>query len=327
MNEKKILIHLEDVKMYFEQKNNASLLSSSTYVKAVDGITLDIYENETLGLVGESGSGKSTLGKLILNLYNQSTGDIIYSGQNIKKLPRKKMRQLRKDLQVVFQDPYASLNPRMTVGELISESLIAHKLYKKRGTSLKNYTLEIMEKCGLQPYMLHRYPHQFSGGQRQRIGIARALALNPRFVVCDEAVSTLDVSIQSQIINLLLDLKEETQLTYLFISHDLSTVRFIADRIAVMYLGNIVELAPSEAIFETPLHPYTKSLLDSIPSMDTDAKKEITLLEGEVPSPIDPPTGCKFHPRCKNATPECATDIPSLREHSLGHFIACHHTS
>ncbi len=327
MNEKKILIHLEDVKMYFEQKNNAALLSSPTYVKAVDGITLDIYENETLGLVGESGSGKSTLGKLILNLYKQSTGDIIYSGQNIKKLTREEMRRLRKDLQIVFQDPYASLNPRMTVGELISESLIAHKLYKKRWESLENYTLEIMEKCGLQPYMLHRYPHQFSGGQRQRIGIARALALNPRFVVCDEAVSTLDVSIQSQIINLLLDLKEETQLTYLFISHDLSTVRFIADRIAVMYLGNIVELAPSESIFESPLHPYTKSLLDSIPSISDNEEKGLIPLEGEVPSPINPPTGCKFHPRCKLATAQCTTEIPQMREHYLGHFVACHHAS
>ncbi len=325
MADKKVLIKLENVKMHFALKKSLEFMSKKESVKAVDGVSLNIYENETLGLVGESGSGKSTLGRVILQLYNQSEGSVIYGDTNLSTLSKEKMRKLRKELQIVFQDPYSSLNPRLTVGQLISESLIAHNLYKKNDKALWEYTLKIMEKCGLQPYMLHRYPHQFSGGQRQRIGIARALALNPKFVVCDEAISTLDVSIQSQIINLLLDLKEQNHLTYLFISHDLSAIRFISDRIAVMYLGNIVEIANSEDIFKSSFHPYTRALLNSIPNTEDEPKKQIEVLEGDVPSPINPPSGCKFHPRCEFASEKCKNEIPPWVESENGHAVACHH--
>ncbi len=324
MENKKILISLRDVKMHFSLKKSLGFVGEKKFVKAVDGITIDIYENEVFGLVGESGSGKSTLGKLILQLYKQSVGDVIYDGKILNKLSNEKMRKIRNELQIVFQDPYSSLNPRHTVGQLISEALVAHKMFKNGSKELEKYVLSVMEKCGLQQYMLHRYPHQFSGGQRQRIGIARALALNPRFVVCDESVSTLDVSIQSQIINLLLDLKDQNNLTYLFISHDLSTVRFISDRVAVMYLGNVVELAETNEIFDNPKHPYTSALLCSIPHINAEPKMEIEVLEGDIPSPIDPPAGCKFHPRCKFAGEICKFEIPAWREIGKSHFVACH---
>ncbi len=311
--------------MHFEIKKTFNFFGKKRYIKAVGNVSIDIFENEVFGLVGESGSGKSTLGKLILQLYSQSSGTIEYKGKNLKELSNNDMRNLRKELQIVFQDPYSSLNPRHTVGQLLSEALYAHNIFKKGNKKIDAYILNIMEKCGLQPYMLHRYPHQFSGGQRQRIGIARALALNPTFVVCDEAVSTLDVSIQSQIINLLLDLKEQNNLTYLFISHDLSTVRFISDRIAVMYLGNIVELAPSNSLFYTPHHPYTQALLDSIPSIHDTQKKEIKAIEGDVPSATNPPSGCKFHPRCTYASEKCSKEVPLWKEYEDGHFSACHH--
>ncbi len=322
---KKVLIHLEDVKMHFEIKKNSDFFSKKQYVKAVDGVTIDIYENETFGLVGESGSGKSTLGKLILRLLNKSYGSVLYNGKNLTELPEKQMRKLRKELQIVFQDPYSSLNPRHTVGTLISEALLAHGIYKKGEKALEEHILSTMQKCGLEPYMIHRYPHQFSGGQRQRIGIARALALNPKFVVCDEAVSTLDVSIQSQIINLLLDLKEQNNLTYLFISHDLSTVRFISDRIAVMYLGNIIEIAPTENIFDKPHHPYTIALIDAIPNTEQESKSQINVLEGDVPSPTNPPSGCKFHTRCKFVHEKCKNEAPKLTQIGEGHLVACHY--
>ncbi len=319
----KILISLNDIKMHFPVKKSLGFFEKKQYVKAVDGVTLDIYENETLGLVGESGCGKSTLGRVVLQLYRQTAGNVIYKGILLETLKRERLRQLRRELQMVFQDPYSSLNPRLTVGQLISEALVAHKIYKRSDSELNRYTLSVMESCGLQDYMLHRYPHQFSGGQRQRIGIARALALKPNFVVCDESIATLDVSIQSQIINLLLDLKEKNNLTYLFISHDLGTVRFICDRIAVMYLGNIVELANTKTLFENPCHPYTRALLNSIP--DIDKKGEITPLAGDIPSPIDPPSGCKFHPRCEQADERCEVELPQWREIQEGHLIACHH--
>ncbi len=326
MSEKKVLIHLDDVKMHFPLKKNLDFWKKRKYVKAVDGISFDIYENETFGLVGESGCGKSTLGKLILQLNSQTSGNIIYNKKYLNKLAKEEMRKLRKELQIVFQDPYASLNPRFTVGKLISEAVAMHGLYKNGSKELEQYTLEVMEKCGLQKHMLHKYPHQFSGGQRQRIGIARALALEPKFVVCDECVSTLDVSIQSQIINLLLDLKEKNNLTYLFISHDLSVVRFLSDRIGVMYLGNIVELAETEIIFNNALHPYTQALLGAIPTIEQNAikEKQNVLLEGETPSPINPPSGCKFHTRCKYKTEKCKNETPMLCEVSKGHFVACH---
>jgi len=246
-------------------------------------------------------------------------------GINLARLTEDEMRLLRKDLQLIFQDPYSSLNPRMTVGQIITEGLLAHNMFKKRDKALQDYVLETMDKCGLAPYFLHRYPHQFSGGQRQRIGIARSIALKPKFIVCDEAVSALDVSIQSQIINLLLDLKEQENLTYLFISHDLSVIKYISDRVGVMYLGNIVELAYTQELFSRPMHPYTEALLSAIPTTDIDAKKETIILEGDIPSPINPPSGCKFHTRCKYCTDICKKVVPQLEEVKPGHFVACHH--
>ncbi len=245
-------------------------------------------------------------------------------GINLAKLEEEEMRRLRKDLQLIFQDPYSSLNPRLTVGQIISEGLYAHNMFPKNSEETQKYILSTMEKCGLAPYFVHRYPHQFSGGQRQRIGIARSVALNPKFIVCDEAVSALDVSIQSQIINLLIDLKEQENLTYMFISHDLSVIRYISDRVGVMYLGNIVELADTEEIFENMMHPYTQALLSAIPTTDPEGTK-IEVLEGDIPSPIKPPTGCKFHTRCKYATEICSQVQPQFEEARPGHFVACHH--
>ena len=247
-------------------------------------------------------------------------------GVNLAKLTIEEMRNLRQDLQLIFQDPYSSLNPRLTVGQIISEGLYAHKMFSKSDKNVTDYILETMEKCGLAPYFVHRYPHQFSGGQRQRIGIARSVALQPKFIVCDEAVSALDVSIQSQIINLLLDLKEQENLTYLFISHDLSVIKYISDRVGVMYLGNIIELAETEELYSYPMHPYTEALLAAIPTTDvTDTKRESFILEGDIPSPIKPPPGCKFHTRCKYATDICKKVVPEWEEARPGHFVACHH--
>ena len=324
-DEKKVLIHVDDVKMHFPIKKKSIFNKEEVTVKAVDGISLDIYEGETLGLVGESGCGKSTLGRVILQLYQQTSGKVIYDGKDLSTLNKEEMRKLRQELQIVFQDPYSSLNPRLTVGNLISEALVAHGKFRKGSKELEDYTLDIMDRCGLQKYMLHRYPHQFSGGQRQRIGIARALALDPRFIVCDEAVSALDVSIQSQIINLLIDLKEQHGLTYLFISHDLSAVKFISDRVGVMYLGNMVELGSSDKMFAEPLHPYTEALLEAIPTTEENSNKELQTIEGDIPSPVNPPSGCKFHTRCKYATEKCSQERPVWHEHRPGHFVACHY--
>jgi peptide/nickel transport system ATP-binding protein len=468
---RKVLLHLENIKMHFPLKKTKLFQKERSYVRAVDGVSIDIYEGETFGLVGESGCGKSTLGRVILQLYSQTSGSIRYSGitlndyapdyafkdtakipsvsgtpdeiirlypelariagglllsndlaglaqairnnllavrnvniletqlqlheikqdalvgsadltasekkrlgklegkiENLKtdidkaisirdscdavivsirdklrnvpgferleefrdvsidlsRLTKEEMRQQRRHLQVIFQDPYSSLNSRFSVGQIISEAVIAHNMFGRGTRQLEEYTLGIMEKCGLQNYFLHRYPHQFSGGQRQRIGIARALAPRPRFVVCDEAVSALDVSIQSQIINLLMDLKESSNLTYLFISHDLSTVKFISDRVAVMYLGNIIELGDSDKIFEEPLHPYTNILLEAIPTTDDVSKKELQIIEGDIPSPINPPTGCKFHTRCSYTVDLCKSEIPDWRELRPNHWVACH---
>jgi len=246
-------------------------------------------------------------------------------GINLTKLTTEEMRRLRKDLQLIFQDPYSSLNPRMTVGQIISEGLLAHNMFDKNDEKMQDYVIDVMKRCGLDGYFLHRYPHQFSGGQRQRIGIARSVALDPKFIVCDEAVSALDVSIQSQIINLLLDLKEQQNLTYLFISHDLSVIKYISDRVGVMYLGNIVELADTKELYDRPMHPYTEALLSAIPTTDIENKKDVVLLEGDIPSPIDPPSGCKFHTRCKYATDICKTVVPEFEEARPGHFVACHH--
>jgi len=418
-NGKKTLISIRNLKQYFPVKGNKNM-----FVKANDGISIDIFEGETLGLVGESGCGKSTLGRTLLQLYHQTEGQTLYYGRPmenvspkffhnlIKELPARKlkliklykddkksarilfdelvrvfgglllspnedevitlynerkqiaenfearrleiaqsipdkesfnkleklrdngidlsrldyneMRLLRRDIQIIFQDPYSSLNPRMTVGQIIGEGPIAHGFFTGEGEDLQNHVQKVMEECGLAPYMIHRYPHQFSGGQRQRIGIARALAVNPKFIVCDEAVSALDVSIQSQILNLLSDLKEKSNLTYLFISHDLSVIKYISDRIGVMYLGNIVEIARSEEIFRRPLHPYTEALLSAIPTTNSDKQKKQIILEGDIPSPINPPKGCKFHTRCRYVKDICKEAEPPFKENGEGHFVSCH---
>ncbi len=326
---KKVLLSIRDEKQYFPVKKS-SFREKQKYVKANDGISLDIYEGETLGLVGESGCGKSTFGRTILQLYPQTDGEILYEQDgemvSLKDQPPEKMRELRRQLQLIFQDPYSSLNPRMTAGQIIGEGLTAHGVYKKGDPALREYVLDVMKKCGLDSYMFSRYPHQFSGGQRQRIGIARSLALKPRFVVCDEAVSALDVSIQSQILNLLSDLKEQEHLTYLFITHDLSVVKYISDRIGVMYLGNLVELAPTEELFERTLHPYTRALLSAIPTTEADAdRRERILLEGDIPSPVNPPSGCKFHTRCYQCREKCKQEVPVFEDKGKGHWVACHY--
>ena len=326
-NEKKVLLTVRDVKQYFPVKKT-KLREKQRYVRANDGISLDIYAGETLGLVGESGCGKSTLGRTLLQLYPQTHGDVIYhkDGKDIdlKKLSKEEMRVLRKDLQLIFQDPYSSLNPRMTVGQIIGEGLVSHGVFKRGDPAMRDYIFKVMENCGLATYMFGRYPHQFSGGQRQRIGIARSLALNPAFVVCDEAVSALDVSIQSQILNLLSDLKEKQNLTYHFITHDLSVVKYISDRIGVMYLGNMVELAPTEELFANTLHPYTEALLSAIPVVDEDDKRERILLEGDIPSPVNPPSGCKFHTRCRYCQQKCREEVPEWTNVGNDHYVACH---
>lgn len=296
------------------------------YVKANDGIDITINKGETVGLVGESGCGKSTLGRTILKLYEPTEGEIIFNGENITDYSSNDMRSLRQEMQIIFQDPYSALNPRMTVGEIIGEALLEHGIFKSRNEDFERYVKDIMKTCGLEEYMIYRYPHEFSGGQRQRIGIARALALKPRFIVCDEAVSALDVSIQSQIINLLKDLQNEFGMAYLFISHDLSVVKHISDKIGVMYLGDIVEFSDKHSLYETPLHPYTKALLSAIPETDLEKariKKRI-ILEGDIPSNVIVPTGCKFHTRCPIARSICKRDIPEFSEVKKGHFVACH---
>ena len=295
-------------------------------VIANDGIDLVIHEGETVGLVGESGCGKSTLGRTILKLYKPTAGEIFFEGENITNYTVPQMMPLRKKMQIIFQDPYSSLNPKMTVGQIIGEALLEHGMFKKKDPAYEKYVKEIMNTCGLADYMIYRYPHEFSGGQRQRIGIARALALKPKFIVCDEAVSALDVSIQSQIINLLNDLQKEFNLSYLFISHDLSVVKHISDRIGVMYLGNMVEFTDKREMYANPLHPYTKVLLSAIP--ETDLQKMRTkrriLLEGDIPSNIITPTGCKFHTRCPIAKDICKREVPQFKEEKPGHFVACH---
>lgn len=328
------------LKQFKEGKNFSSQLNSvlveyealskvhgeKLYVRANDGINITIREGETVGLVGESGCGKSTLGRTILKLYEPTEGEIFFNGENITNYSINKMRPLRREMQIIFQDPYSALNPRMTVGEIIGEALLEHGIFKSRNDDFENYVKEIMKTCGLEDYMIYRYPHEFSGGQRQRIGIARALALKPKFIVCDEAVSALDVSIQSQIINLLKDLQSEFGLAYLFISHDLSVVKHISDRIGVMYLGDMVEFTDKYSLYENPQHPYTRALLSAIPETDLEKarKKRRIILEGDIPSNVIVPTGCKFHTRCPIARDVCKLDIPEFREVAQGHFVACH---
>jgi oligopeptide transport system ATP-binding protein len=294
-------------------------------VHAVDGVSLEVRRGETLGIVGESGCGKSTLGRLLVRLHEPTSGTVRFDGADITRLSRRQLRPYRREMQMIFQDPYASLNPRKRVGQIVEDPFRIHRSLSSK--QVRGRVRELLEVVGLSPDHVNRYPHEFSGGQRQRIGVARALALNPQLIVADEPVSALDVSIQAQVINLLDDLQDEFELTYVFIAHDLGVVHHVSDRIAVMYLGVVVEVGPSDPLFLEPIHPYTEALLSAIPAIEADdtARRERIVLEGEVPSPIDPPAGCRFHPRCAYATEICAVERPPLADHGNGRFAACHH--
>lgn len=315
------ILKVEGLKKYFPIKGGVFQTTIGN-VKAVDGVSFEIKKGETLGLVGESGCGKSTTGRTILRLLEKTAGSVIYKGIDIHELKKKELRNLRTDMQIVFQDPYSSLNPRMSIGEIISEAVIHHGIVSKKDA--RDLTLETMRICGLSDYQIDRYPHEFSGGQRQRIGIARALILNPSFIVADEPVSALDVSIQAQIINLLSDLQEKRDLTYLFISHDLSVVEHLSTKVGVMYLGSMVELADKAEIYKNPIHPYTKALFSAIPIPDPTRKRDRIILTGDIPSPSNPPTGCKFHTRCPYATARCSEEEPQYKNVGSNHFVACH---
>jgi oligopeptide transport system ATP-binding protein len=316
------LLQVKNLKKYFPIKGGI-LSKTIGHVQAVDDISFDLYPGETVGLVGESGCGKSTAARTILRLIEPTGGEVFFEGQDILKLGKKPMRALRRQMQIIFQDPYASLNPRMTVASIVGEPLEIHKIAK--GRAKEERVANILEKVGLRPEHMRRYPHEFSGGQRQRIGIARALALNPKLIIGDEPVSALDVSIQAQVINLLEDLQREFNLTYLIIAHDLSVVEHISDRVAVMYLGKIVELATDRELYENPSHPYTEALLSAVPRPDPSIKKQRIILPGDVPSPINPPSGCRFHTRCLYAKADCKTVEPALQDIGGGHYVACHY--
>ena len=321
-NSNDVLLHVEDLMMHFPIYRGV-IQRQVGAVRAVDGISFDIKRGETLGLVGESGCGKSTTGRTILQLYKPTAGNVYFNGTDLVKLKPEEMRWIRRDIQMIFQDPYASLNPRMTVGQIVGEPLMVHSAVT--GKEIQERVQHLLEIVNLNPSFSTRYPHEFSGGQRQRIGIARALALQPSFIVCDEPISALDVSIQAQVVNLLEELQNQFNLTYLFIAHDLSMVRHISDRVAVMYLGVMVELASRDEIYAKPLHPYTQALLSAIPIPDpeADAQRKRVILEGDVPSPANPPSGCRFRTRCPFAEEVCSQSRPEFREIRPGHFVAC----
>ncbi|CAA9545956.1 MAG: Oligopeptide transport ATP-binding protein OppF [uncultured Thermomicrobiales bacterium] len=318
------ILDVQNLKMHFPLTRGIIFQRQVGAVKAVDGVSFSVRQGETLGLVGESGCGKSTTGRAVLQLYKPTEGAVNFKGQDLTKLDGGSMRRMRRHLQMIFQDPYASLNPRMTVGNIISEPMQIHGIGDKKDRNGK--VQELLQTVGLNPYFANRYPHEFSGGQRQRIGIARSLAANPDFIVADEPVSALDVSIQAQIVNLLEELQERLGLTYLFIAHDLSVVKHISDRVAVMYLGKMVELAERNALYDDPLHPYTKALLSAVPIPDPviEKRRERIILTGDVPSPINPPSGCNFHTRCPYAMPVCKEITPIFADQGGGHFVACH---
>jgi oligopeptide transport system ATP-binding protein len=321
---KEILVQVENLKKYFPIRAGFLIQREVAYVKAVDGISFEIYRGETLGLVGESGCGKSTTGRTLLQLYRPTDGTVMIDGVQLEELKGEPLRKMRRQMQMIFQDPYASLNPRMSVGRIIGEPLTVHKI--ATGKEQQERVKELLAQVGLNPYFINRYPHEFSGGQRQRIGIARALALQPQFIVADEPISALDVSIQAQVVNLLQELQEEMGLTYLFIAHDLSMVRHICDRVAVMYLGKLAEVADGAELYLRPLHPYTQALLSAVPVPDpvVEAQRRRIILKGDVPSPVNPPTGCNFNTRCPVAIKACFEVDPPLREVAPGHRVACH---
>lgn len=321
MSEKEKTLELVDLKKYYPIKKGV-LQKVVGHVKAVDGVSFHINKGETFGLVGESGCGKSTIGKTIIRLTPPTSGQALYKGTDIFSLDKKSLRTLRPHVQMIFQDPYSSLNPKMPVGEIIGEAVREHGIVSEK--EYREYVMNIMKICGLRPYHIDRYPHEFSGGQRQRICIARSIALNPDLVIADEPVSALDVSIQAQIINLMKDIQQRNGISYLFISHDLSVVEYISDVVGVMYLGSLVELAPKKELFKHPAHPYTQALLSAVPVPDPDVKMNRVLLQGDIPSPVNPPSGCKFHTRCPYAKPICSEVTPEFKEHAPGHKCACH---
>ena len=319
-----VLLDVRNLKMYFPVTTGIIFRKTVGLIKAVDDVSFFVRKGETLGLVGESGCGKTTVGRCIVRLYQPTSGSIYLQGKDLCRLSAREMRAMRREVQMIFQDPYSSLNPRMTAGGIIGEPIIIHKLASSRG-EYRDRVAELFRIVGLNPYMSTRFPHEFSGGQRQRIGIARALAVQPSFIVCDEPVSALDVSIQAQIINLMEELQDRFKLTFLFIAHDLSVVRHISDRVAVMYLGHIVEIAPRAQLYSDPIHPYTRALLSAVPIPDpaVEAKRERVILTGEVPSPLNPPMGCVFHPRCPMVLDKCKEAVPELREITQDHWAAC----
>lgn len=321
-NEKKKLLEIKDLKIYYPIKGKRDAEGKPAYVKAVDGVTFDVYENETFGLVGESGCGKSTTGRTVVRLNKPTAGSVTFEGHDLfAKMNRQQNMDLTQKIQIIYQDPYSSLDPRFTVGRCIEEPLIVHHMGNKEERRAR--VLQLMHDVGLREEVYTRYPHEFSGGQRQRIGVARALILDPKIVVCDEPVSALDVSIQSQIINLLKELQRKRGLTYLFVAHDMSVIRYISDRVGVMYLGHLVEEGDTDEVFDHPQHPYTRTLMSAVPSIDPRDNRQRILLEGDLPSPIDPPSGCVFHTRCPWATEACKTASCELREVRAGHYAAC----
>jgi oligopeptide transport system ATP-binding protein len=319
-----VLLRVTDLVKHFSLGSNSFFSRNRDVVHAVDGVSFDLYRGETLGLVGESGCGKSTTGRTIMQLYRPTSGSVVLDGVDLAKLKPDELRKIRRRMQMIFQDPYASLNPRMTVGDIVSDPL---HVYNKDASqkAIMDQVTQLLGLVKMDPSFINRYPHEFSGGQRQRIGIARALALHPELVICDEPISALDVSIQAQVVNLLAELQKEFNLTYLFIAHDLAMVRRMCDRVAVMYLGVIVELADRAAFYQNPLHPYTQALLSAvmIPDPSVEERRDRIILKGEIPSPVHPPSGCRFHTRCPIAEPRCAQSVPELREVSPGHFVAC----
>lgn len=315
------LLKVEGLKKYFPIQ--AGIITHTVgHVKAVDDVSFEVYEGETLGIVGESGCGKSTTGRMLMRLLEPTEGDITFSGRKVSELSNKELRAVRRDIQMVFQDPYASLNPRHTIGKILEEPLIVHGIGNAK--ERKERVMSLLNIVGLSDFHAKRYPHQFSGGQRQRVGIARALMTNPKLVIADEPVSALDVSVQAQVLNLMQDLQREFKLTYIFIAHDLGVVRHISNRVGVMYLGHIVELADSESLYEEPLHPYTQALLSAVPIPDPDFKREAELIKGDIPSPSNPPSGCTFHTRCPHKMDVCSQQVPVFNEIKPGHSVACH---